>query len=186
MTENKSDGAVWKLEQDGMFTVASCYLSLCKNYIPYGPVNRFDSAFKDIWKVGVPLKVRFFGWICFLNKVPTKDSLWRKGILSNTLSIDCVFCENCNESILHSFLLCRNAGIVWREMAEWIGIPFKLGVDLKDSFLTWSSFCHAKRVKSRKTGVVWLATLWNLWLRRNDIVFNDGSNRCVIFFFGLL
>ncbi|XP_058726431.1 uncharacterized protein LOC131597775 [Vicia villosa] len=139
------------------------------------PANRYDAAFKDIWNVNVPLKVRFFGWRCFRNRVPTKDSLRNKGILPISSNLGCVFCDNGTESILHSFLFCQNAGIVWKEIAEWIGIPFTIGVDLKDSFLNWSNSCRAKKVKSGKIGTVWLATLWSLWLSRNDIVFNNGS-----------
>ncbi|XP_058726906.1 uncharacterized protein LOC131598307 [Vicia villosa] len=173
LSPSRADSARWKILSDGHYTVASCYHFLCSFYVPFGPANRFDSAFLDIWKLDAPLKVKAFGWRCFINKLPTKDSLLNKGIISNTSNMECVFCADYNESLLHSFLSCRNAGVVWREMAEWIGLPFKVGFDFKEWFIYWSSFCRSKKVKVAKVGIVWLAILWSLWLRRNDIVFNQ-------------
>ncbi|XP_058774343.1 uncharacterized protein LOC131648617 [Vicia villosa] len=187
LTGSHADFAVWKLQTNGVYTVASCYHFLCSHFVPFGPANRYDSAFIDIWKIDVPLKVKAFGWRCFINKVPTKDSLLFKGIIAYTSNLDCVFCADCNESLLYSFLSCRNAGIVWREMAEWIGLPFKIGLDFKEGFIYWSSFCRSKKVKSAKVGTVWLAILWSLWMRRNDIVFNNGSwnSRDVVWSFSI-
>lgn len=72
-------------------------------------------------------------------------------------------------------MLCLNTVIVWKEMADWIRLPFNCFLDLKEIFLYWSSFRRAKKVKRGKEGFVWLAILWSLWLRRNDTVFNNST-----------
>ncbi|XP_058784312.1 uncharacterized protein LOC131659088 [Vicia villosa] len=144
-------------------------------HIPLGPENRFDMAFMAIWKVEAHLKVKAFGWRCFLNKVPTKDSLLSKGILNSSSNLECTFYDEFHESLYHSFLSCWNAGIVWREMSDWIGKTFRSILDFKEDFWYWSSYCRAKKVKRGKEGTVWLAIIWSLWSRRNDIVFNNAT-----------
>ncbi|XP_058759378.1 uncharacterized protein LOC131632655 [Vicia villosa] len=132
-------------------------------------------AYIAIWKVEAPLKVKAFSWRCFLNKVPTKDSLLSKGILNSSSNLECTFCDEFHESLYHSFLSCRNANIVWREMSDWIGMTFKSILDFKEDFWYWSSYCRAKKVKRGKEGIVWLGIIWSLWLCRNDIVFNNST-----------
>ncbi|XP_058726062.1 uncharacterized protein LOC131597376 [Vicia villosa] len=172
---NLSDTACWHQGVEGVFSVSSCYKSLNRQHIPLGPDNRFDLAFIALWKVEAPLKVKAFGWRCFLNKVPMKDSLLSKGILNSTANLECTFCDEFHESLYHSFLSCRNAGIVWREMSDWIGMTFKSILDFKEDFWYLSSYCRAKKVKRGKERIVWLAIIWSLWLRRNDIVFNNAT-----------
>ncbi|XP_058786925.1 uncharacterized protein LOC131661401 [Vicia villosa] len=96
----QQDKVTWNHEIDGKFSVSSCYYILNSRHISYGPANRFDSVFKDVWKVEIPLK---------------------------------------------------------------------------ESFWYWSNFCRSKKVKKGKEGIIWLAILWSIWLRRNDIVFNNAS-----------
>ncbi|XP_058732291.1 uncharacterized protein LOC131603867 [Vicia villosa] len=171
----QQDTAYWKQEEDGVFYVSSCYYVLSRRHIPFGPANRYDSVFEHIWKAEVPLKVKAFRLRSFLNKIPTKDLLLNRGILNSSSNLDCVLCEELNETLLHSFLLCRNVAIVWKEMAEWIGLNFNSIDDFKENFWYWSNFCRAKKVKRGIEGIVWLAIIWSIWLCRNDIVFNNSS-----------
>ncbi|XP_058749790.1 uncharacterized protein LOC131622764 [Vicia villosa] len=166
----QSDSIFWQHEEGDVFTVSSCYNVLCRHYIPFGPDNCYDSAFFAIWKVEVPIKVKAFEWRCFVNKISTKDSLLSKGILNSSSNLECVFCDDFDESLNHSFLLCRNVVIVWKEMVVWIGMCFNSILDFKENFWFWSYFCHFKKVKREKERIV-----WSLWLLRNDIVFNNSS-----------
>ncbi|XP_058782980.1 uncharacterized protein LOC131657621 [Vicia villosa] len=142
--------------------------------INFVPPNRFDFVYSNLWKVEVPNKVKAFGWRCFKNKIPTRDSLLKKGILLASLNLMCVFCDEVSESPSRSFMMCRHSGKVWKDMAEWIGMDYCNPMDFKESFWVWSSFCHQKKVKKGKEGVVWLAILWSLWLSRNEIIFNSS------------
>ncbi|XP_058726950.1 uncharacterized protein LOC131598354 [Vicia villosa] len=175
VTANQLDSTSWQHEDDRVFSFSSCYNVLYRKYIPFGLNNCYDSAFVAIWKVEVPLKVKVFGWRSFLNKVPTKDLLLNRGILNSSSSLECVFYDDFDESLHHSFLLCRNVAIVWKEMSEWIGLCYISILDFKENFWYWSTFCRAKKVKRGKEEIVLLAILWSIWLRRNDIVFNNSS-----------
>ncbi|XP_058742021.1 uncharacterized protein LOC131614456 [Vicia villosa] len=171
---DRHDTTTWTLEENGIFTVSSCCNFLKNRRSPLGPANRFDSVFKDIWKAEVPIKVKAFGWRSFLNKIPTKDSLLKRGIIIS-LNANCVLCEETSETLTHSLLRCRYVDIVWKEMAEWIGMTYSCIEDLKKNFLFWSDFCRSKKVKKGKEGTIWLVILWSIWLRRNVIVFNNSS-----------
>ncbi|XP_058765925.1 uncharacterized protein LOC131639447 [Vicia villosa] len=65
LSVSRADSALWKLHSDGVYTVASCYHFLCNVFVPFGPANRYDSAFLDIWKIDATLNVKAFGWRCF-------------------------------------------------------------------------------------------------------------------------
>lgn len=108
LLSSQPDAASWQQGEDGIFSVSSCYTTLSRNYIPFGPENRFDLLFLAIWKVEVPTKVKAFKWRCFLNKVPTKDSLLKRGLINSTSNLKCVFCNDFDETLHHSFLFCRN------------------------------------------------------------------------------
>lgn len=81
-----------------VFSVLSCYEVLTSRYVHFSPPNCFDFVLKCLWKVEVPLKCKTFGWRCFNNRIPTKDSLAFRGIISPPLNLACVFCEGCGES----------------------------------------------------------------------------------------
>ncbi|XP_058755346.1 uncharacterized protein LOC131628532 [Vicia villosa] len=144
------DKVVWNDSVDHSFWVKGCYDYLSSSFVPFGPANFNDKAFSLIWKMRVPLKIKAFGWRCFIEKIPTKDLLVRRGILSNFNDISCVFCGANTESTYHLFIGCQVVTLVWKEVAGWIDFGEVGMVDLKDSFLRWSSFCKHKRVKKGK------------------------------------
>ncbi|XP_058765712.1 uncharacterized protein LOC131639232 [Vicia villosa] len=171
---DKQDFATWAPEKNGVYSVASCYYWMNRRLYSFGPTNRLDYIFSEVWKMEVPLKVKAFGWRCFLNKIPTKDVLLKRGIILDS-DVKCVLCEESIETLFHSFFNCRYVAIVWKEMADWIGMSYFCFEDLKENFRYWSNYVRAKKVKKGKEGIIWLAILWSIWLRRNEIVFNNSS-----------
>lgn len=111
------DAAHWLLTADGAFSVSLSYKELLNYCIPFGPFNRYDCVFSNIWLVYVPLKVKAFGWRCFKNKIPTRDSLMLRGILDPSSNLSCSFCEEFEETLSHSFLCCSLVVEVWKDMA---------------------------------------------------------------------
>ncbi|XP_058752491.1 uncharacterized protein LOC131625668 [Vicia villosa] len=170
----ESDTVEWMAEADGVFSVASCYKFFAGFRIPFGPSNKFDGALSLIWKMEVPFKIKAFGWRVLVNRLPTKDLLLRKGITFSGDFSKCVFCGVHPESMMHSFFLCPSVALVWSSMARWIGKPYGgMEENCLGGFLDWLSFCKMKKVKEGKLGVVWLATLWSLWLYRNGVCFRN-------------
>ncbi|XP_058783689.1 uncharacterized protein LOC131658411 [Vicia villosa] len=169
------DSPKWLPAEDGTFSVSSCFRDICKIACPFGPVNRYDFIYSNIWKVEVPLKVKAFAWRCFKNKIPTRNLLLNRGVPLASSNLVCVFCEETNESPKHLLLDCRMAEAVWQNMALWLGMNYEKPVEFMESFWVWSSFCHKQKVRRGKEGSIWLAIGWSLWLNRNDIIFKYSS-----------
>jgi Fe2+ or Zn2+ uptake regulation protein len=51
-----------------------------------------------------------------LEKLPTKEALFDKGIIINISDKSRVFCSNNDESIHHVFLHCTMSSTVWRKI----------------------------------------------------------------------
>ncbi|XP_058742455.1 uncharacterized protein LOC131614942 [Vicia villosa] len=171
---NSEDSAVWKLDDEGSFSVRSCYAFLGLSHIPFGPEGEYDKVFSLVWRTAVPLKARAFGWRCFHDKIPTRGALSRKGIISLSNSM-CAFCRCTEEGSVHLMLSCYCVDLVWRDIAEWVGFVNYKAEDIKDSFLRWYNFGRRVRVRKGKEGVVWLAVVWHIWLVRNRIVFRGDT-----------
>src|SRR4051812_40785249 len=78
------DKVVWNDSVDLSFSIKGCYDYLSFSFVPFGLANINDKAFSLIWKMKVPLKIKAFGWRCFIEKIPTKDSLVHRGIFTNS------------------------------------------------------------------------------------------------------
>ncbi|CAL5397362.1 unnamed protein product [Camellia sinensis] len=82
------------------FSVSSLYSLSSSNF---GPNLRIC---KSIWNRTTPLKVSFFCWLAWKNKVKSAEFLQRIGILDRSVSILCPFCRTESESTVHVLLLC--------------------------------------------------------------------------------
>jgi hypothetical protein len=56
-----------------------------------------------MWKNNVPSKISIFGWRLLLEKLPTRESLFNKGVITNVLDRGCVLCCNNVETTTHIF-----------------------------------------------------------------------------------
>jgi hypothetical protein len=71
------------------------------------------TTLKMLWKTNVPSKVSIFGWRLLLEKLPTKDALFHKGVLTVNQERCCAFCSDSTETIDHLFINCRVTMDVW-------------------------------------------------------------------------
>ncbi|XP_058759392.1 uncharacterized protein LOC131632671 [Vicia villosa] len=116
----RGDSVSWRPDKEGIFSVKSCYEILCSNLIPFGPEGEFDKALMLVWKVEAPLKSKAFIWRSFINRIPTRGALYRKGIIPFTNSV-CAFCCGFEEDPAHLLLNCHCVELVWKDIAKWIG-----------------------------------------------------------------
>ena len=65
---------------------------------------------KFIWKMKVPLKIKFFMWLLHRKVILTKDNLIKRNWQGNQR---CCFCDQ-HESIQHLFFECQFATNIWR------------------------------------------------------------------------
>ncbi|GAU50636.1 hypothetical protein TSUD_134420 [Trifolium subterraneum] len=62
-----------------------------------------EATLKLLWLNNVPSKINIFGWRLLLQKLPTKEALHRKGVITNTHDWACVFCYKEEEDLCHLF-----------------------------------------------------------------------------------
>ncbi|KAF1871323.1 hypothetical protein Lal_00020115 [Lupinus albus] len=172
---NKTDSWEWKLEKTKQYSVRSAYRSIT---LPEAsqPKSSSTKLTHTLWRSKAPLKVTYFAWRLFQDRIPTKDALSRKGVTAiGTDGILCSFCREHSESSHHLFSSCSFTFSVWQLVYNWLGISIVLHHNTSTHFLN-----HMGLVKDKKCykvwSVVWLATVWAIWLSRNDLIFNSNLN----------
>src|SRR4051812_36978775 len=79
-----------------------------------------------------------------------------------------------DESVLHLFDTCSFMDNIWRKVYGWIGSLGELNLEEFKSL-----FFKCEKVKNNLKRsimlVIWLVSVWSLWLLRNNIIFNDVS-----------
>jgi hypothetical protein len=164
------DRRKWIPAPDGIFTVKSTYICLQSQVVVTAIDELKVTALKKLWKNKVPSKVSIFGWRLLLEKLPTREVLFQRDIITNTHETCCVFCFDLMESIDHIFLTCRVTATVWSLIFGWMGIQGSSARNIQQHFLWFGDLLkgkHSKRVKH----IIWLATMWSLWRTRNNIIF---------------
>lgn len=146
---SKSDFVSWLAKPEGSFFVKSCYILLNIECIPFGPPGEFDKALVIVWKTEVPTKIKAFGWRCFIDILPTKEALVKRGIVPNSSS-SCVFCNMRDESLGYLFLNCLYVNLVWKDISEWIGYDNYKSGDIQESFVNWDTFGKKNKGSKRK------------------------------------
>ncbi|XP_058764151.1 uncharacterized protein LOC131637569 [Vicia villosa] len=159
---------------DGIFSIQSCFVWF-STFLSHPPLPaEIATTLNHLWKAKVPSKLHFFGWRVIHNKMSTKDQLKKMGILVNSNDFSNVLCLSEEESLPHLMGLCPITSTIWRKVYEWIGLIEKLSLMEFKSF-----FAHCDKVKSLSkrsiVAVIWLATAWSIWLKRNVINFKGES-----------
>jgi hypothetical protein len=104
---DKNDRRRWLLSSTGIFSVKSAYEGLQSRFALDCLEEGIVISLKKLWKNNVPSKISIFGWRLLLEKLPTRGSLFEKGILTNSNDRPCVFCFHNEESIAHVFIHCK-------------------------------------------------------------------------------
>jgi hypothetical protein len=77
-----------------VFTVKSVYVHLQNRFGSEQLDPILEKALKKHWCTNDASKVSIFVWRLLIDKLPTREALFRKGIITNNLDTCCVFCLN--------------------------------------------------------------------------------------------
>jgi hypothetical protein len=103
------------------FSVKSAYMELLNRSVMANLDDNMVSSLELMWKNNVPSKISIFGWRLLLKKLPTRETLFDKGIITNNSEKCCVLCFNHEESIHHVFIHCNISITVWRNSSHgWV------------------------------------------------------------------
>lgn len=158
----------------GSFSVREGYKSL-QNINPTANWNLHIAT----WKSECIPKVKHFNWTLLKGKILTAENLRKRGIQGPSI---CCFCRSEEESIQHSFLLCTFAQSCWNQLSSPLEVQGKYDQVLNLQKNWKKDFPHPRKGKNNLIRV-WKcipATLcWNLWLARNNYVFNNIQQKTV-------
>lgn len=81
-----------------------------------------SKAFSLLWNIPASFSVKAFGWKSFHNRLPTKDKLRSRGVITTLNDLVCVMCNSNGEDMVHLFFSCAFIGTVWRNIADRLDI----------------------------------------------------------------
>ncbi|KAH9726440.1 reverse transcriptase domain-containing protein [Citrus sinensis] len=150
----------WLPDSKGLYTVRSYYRMLDSLLPPPS-----SSAWRKLWQLPVPAKVKNFLWRAMANVIPTSDNLLQRRVEVQTL---CPICHSSSESILHILVTCHFAKSCW--ISSVIGFN---GTCL--TFVQWMEdlFGRCTLNDCSLAGMI----CWGLWLNRNNKVWKSVNGR---------
>jgi hypothetical protein len=168
------DGWGWRPEGGDAFTVKSTYHLVSSLTVPeFLLAPCYASLFAAVWKCPAPPKVRGFVWQLFHGRIPTRENLLTRRVILDGDDSSCGLCGENLETVLHLFLYCEIAMLVWMEVFAWLQIPFVLPHNLSSLF--YCLMGERKRKARRGLFMIGCSVVWNLWHCRNLVVFDGGG-----------
>lgn len=128
------------------------------------------------WSVGLFfMKVSMFIWRLLRNRFPTKNNLCRWGILHQ----DAQFCvAGCGqqESAKHLFLQCPLLDSLWSGVLVWICFITISPENATNHLAQFGSLSSISKSKRSLLTLIWCATAWTIWKKRNSIIFQNKAS----------
>ncbi|GJS58306.1 RNA-directed DNA polymerase, eukaryota [Tanacetum coccineum] len=107
---NLEDRWVWDLNGEGVFRVKDARMLLDECFLPK------DST-ATRWVKSIPIKINVFAWKVYLDRLPTRLNLMKRGILVPSLL--CPVCNADHEDMSHLLFSCSLANEVVRLVCRW-------------------------------------------------------------------
>ncbi|KAI3824227.1 hypothetical protein L1987_05677 [Smallanthus sonchifolius] len=162
---DRSDGREWLGDSKGVFSVRSAKMLLSKG-------RDFSNRFVMSWCKWVPLKCNVFAWRSELNRIPTKDALRKRGIVTGDDL--CPLCRSEEETVEHLFTSCLVASILWQKISMWCRIQNIFAFSFRDLLEVQNAGGMGAVGKSALEGIM-VISCWSLWKARNNAVFSDST-----------
>lgn len=169
---NSRDRWFWDLNGSGTYRVKDVRNMLDEFFLP-----KEDVATR--WLPHLPIKLNVFAWRLYLDRLPTKSNLIRRGI-----QVDSPICPNCisyDEDVPHIFFKCTLAIEVSRVVCRWWDVVW-VPCGSYSEWLSWLlSIKMGPRIKSLFEGV-WYVSWWTIWMHRNLEIFSSKKPRKAMMF----
>lgn len=165
LQRDRLDAWRWRGNPSGVYSVDSAYQQLLGDTLD----QQIHRIFTTLWKQNIPLKVRFFLWRLFLNRLPTLDNLKKKNVRVSSNSWLCPLCNQVEETTTHVFFSCRVAESVWKTIYSRGSLATVLPFFPRENF--WQKPCTAGSMWNS----IWCFVKCHIWNFRNENIF-VGSN----------
>lgn len=123
-----------------------------------------------IWKNLSSPKVEIFTWMALQDRVASRSVLSRN-LIQEGQDVVYPHCSLHSETACHLFLHCQFSLQVWSGILEWWHISWVCPRSLLNLWVWWveNSF---KNWEKHLWETTFFATIWLIWLARNNLVFN--------------
>jgi hypothetical protein len=129
----------------------------------------------NVWHNHIPSKVSLFAWRLLRNRLPTKDNLVRRSVLSPANAV-CVSGCGHTETAKHLFIDCVFFGSIWYQVWNWLGISFVSPGDIRHHLYQFINMPGLPRVTLLFLKIIWFASVWVIWKERNNQVFQQVAS----------
>ncbi|GKV03033.1 hypothetical protein SLEP1_g15400 [Rubroshorea leprosula] len=107
-------------------------------------------------------------------RIPTKDNLMKRG-MNGQGNEKCVLCDLEAESVEHLFFKCNVSWSIWASCYGWWDLKVAAHSKGWPHLEQHIGMISTGLVKEMWT-VVWFATMWSIWIWRNQKIFKDGAD----------
>lgn len=122
-------------------------LTFCTHMARFWWILFWGRYINALWRSSIPSKAIVFACRLFWQRLPTREALARRGIISSDQGVCCVFCFCHNESVNHLFFACSFSYGVWPLIHAWLGIDGVSHVESVNHFLQQSGFFKYKHLR---------------------------------------
>ncbi|KAD3066596.1 hypothetical protein E3N88_34476 [Mikania micrantha] len=134
----------------------------------------FDQLF--FWNSWVIRKVSTFVWRACMDRIPTMEALCRRGVVvASTL---CPSCGMVEETVDHLFAKCEVPKAIWWQICRWVKIPIPISFASVGEMLDFANENGGEGNMKKVIKLIFHATIWRIWLARNDKVFKGINTSC--------
>jgi hypothetical protein len=175
--QDKEDYWSWKPKPSQGYTAKSAYqLLLKKKWEGESRLEEEELRFLTmLWKMKAPFRVQILVWQLLQGRLPTKVNLAARKIIHEEQGTKCVFCEKHQETENHLFFSCNFAYKVWMKIMFWLRFQFVLSELCHVNLMAFKLCLPWKKNMDSRGYIIWLATVWQLWLTRNNLNFRKES-----------
>jgi hypothetical protein len=161
----KEDVPSWKFSRTGEYSVKSAYFYTMENLVDNREL-RVDGEWRRIWELKIPQKMKVFLWRVARGCLPTRERLQQKGV---NCTNNCEHCQHNFENEWHIFFGCVKAQETWEVAGLW---PQIAGLfESANGFVSF--FFHLLQLLSQNEIILFVASLWSIWKRRNQKIWEN-------------
>ncbi|CAM8878686.1 unnamed protein product [Rhodiola kirilowii] len=169
LKNEEEDHIVWTHSEDGRFRVNS----LLKAALEIKRAkNKWDTMSFQVWSGLAPPKVELLVWRIYHESLPTKDNLFKKGVLSVNHNLNCDLCDQHVESVDHLLLQCGWSWKLWSWCIHWWGSYWVAPYTMRELLQGWVIPRSTKTYK-RFWKTLSYAIIWTIWEERNKRCFSS-------------
>ncbi|KAL2938021.1 hypothetical protein RDABS01_021470 [Bienertia sinuspersici] len=161
-----NDERVWLHTRHGHYSVKSGYWQIREVVTSRNDDYSFWRLFH---KAPMSQRWRWFCWKLVHNALPTRHNLWKRKICSTS---SCVFCGNM-ETSSHLLIHCEFSKRIWKACNLGINIEANEQIGVSSWFRNMFCYLFKNRTDQTQSWVSLVATIWAIWLHRNDVIFKQ-------------